>query len=143
MPPPAESRGEPVSFFWQQTHSMADACFVFSLGRSKDRPTDARVFHCAFCGEDGEPVERCDAPLPAAEWRAFWKFALPYVQTLPTYAPPAPHLLDAADSKIEIVWEADGTCRVRCFDGEHAAALAAYLRTLAGRIAPHDTEETI
>ena len=103
----------------------------------------AHIFDCTFCGEDGEPIERCGAPIPAVEWLAFWQFVLPYMQTLPAYAPPDPHLADAADSKIEIVRESDGMRHMRCFDGEHAAALAAYLRAFAAHTAPHDTEETL
>lgn len=112
---------------------MAEACFVFSIGRSKDLTTGAHVFSCTYRDEDGRVSERCDVPIPETEWQVFLRFAGRCLPALPDYAPPDLHLLDAADSKIEIIWEADGTRRMRCFDGEHAAEFAAYLRALAKR----------
>ena len=120
------------SFFWRQSAENADACFVFSFGAAEDSQAAEHDLSCAFRTPDGEAVEYTNVPVTNAQWCKLE--AVLRRLSLPPYAPPAPYLLDAIDSCMEICWADNGSRFTRRYNGEYAHALYSFLLALIGQI---------
>ena len=113
-----------------RTTSSADDSFWFTAGRPQwDTEADGHFLNCEYRAEDGEFVERRDAPLTDAQWTAL--VTLVRGLKLAPYEAPDENLLDAPNSDVTITWT-DGGEKIKCrhaLDG--ADALDAFLRELA------------
>ncbi len=125
---------ELYSFFWNQSGENADACFTFSFGTAQeDGSANGHYLNCTFQTPDGEAVEQKDLPISEECWHELETALRPL--SLPSYAPPDPNLLDAADSCVEICWAENGSRFTNRYNGEYAHELHAFLMTYIGQIA--------
>ena len=125
-----------------RTTSSADDSFWFTAGRPQwDTEADGHFLNCEYRAENGNFVERRDAPLTDMQWAELE--ALVRALDLAPYEAPDENLLDAPNSDVTITWT-DGGEKIKCryaLDGEDA--LEAFLRELADRTqSSADLEET-
>ena len=120
---------ELYSFAWRQSTENADACFMFSFGAVE---AGGHHLSCTFRTPDGEAVEYTDVPVTDAQWSEL-EAALRSL-TLPSYAPPDPYLMDAADSCIAVCWADNGDRFTNRYNGEYAHELHSFLLALIGQI---------
>ncbi len=123
---------ELCSFFWRQSTENADACFAFFFGVAKETEGAGHYLSCAFRTPDGEAAEYTDVPASGAQWSEL-EAALRSL-SLPSYASPAPYLLDATDSCMEVCWADNGNRFTRRYNGEYAHEFHSFLLTLIGQI---------
>ncbi len=127
---------------WIRTVSSADDSFWFTAGRSQwDTDTEGHFLNCEYHMENGESVERRDAPLTDAQWAELETLVLSL--DLAPYEAPDDGLLDAPNSEVTITW-ADGGEKIRCrYSADGADALDTFLRKLAVQTqTPAELEET-
>lgn len=121
------------SFFWNQSHSNADECFVFSFGAAQwDTEAKGHYLNCEFRATDGEFIDHRDVPVTQEQWSELEKKLREL--SLPPYVPPDPDLLDAADSCLEICWTENGNRFTNRYNGEYAHELHTFLMTFIGQI---------
>lgn len=120
---------------WTRTTSSADGSFWFTAGRPQWEPdAEGHFLNCEYRAENGETVERRDAPIPDAQWAELEKLVRSL--NLAPYEAPDEHLLDAPDSEVTVTWT-DGGEKLRCrYAAGGADALDAFLRELAYRTQP-------
>ena len=80
-------------------------------------------------GENGDYAELFDVPISESQWDTLEKtlFAL----SLPCYTAPDEHLLDATNSKIDILLLEDGEISERHYNGEYAHEFWHFLKEFA------------
>ncbi len=123
---------ELCSFFWRQSAENADECYTVSFGAAENMETEGRYLNGVFRTPDGDVAAYTDVPVTDAQWREL-ETTLRGV-SLPPYAPPDPHLLDATDSCIEIDWAENGNRFTHRYNGAYAHELHSFLLTLIGHI---------
>lgn len=130
---PVPKTAKLYSFFWNQSSSNADACFMFSFGAAQwDTEAEGNYMNCEFWTEDGEFVEHRDVPVNEEQWSDL-EAAL-HDLSLPPYEPPDPYLMDAANSCAEICWTENGDRFTNRCNGEYAHELYAFLITFIEQI---------
>ena len=125
-----------------RTTSSADDSFWFTAGRPQwDTEADGHFLNCEYRAENGNFVERRDAPLTDMQWAELE--ALVRGLKLAPYEAPDADLLDAPNSDVTITWTDSGE-KIKCrYAIEGADALDAFLRELtAGTQTPAELEET-
>lgn len=113
-----------------RTTSSADDSFWFTAGRPQwNTEADGHFLNCEYRAENGNFVERRDAPLTDVQWAELE--VLVRGLDLAPYEAPDENLLDAPNGEVTITWT-DGSKKIKCryaLDG--ADALDAFLRELA------------
>ena len=113
-----------------RTTSSADDSFWFTAGRPQwDTEAGGHFLNCEYRAENGEFIERRDAPLTDTQWTQLE----PLVRGLDLTPCEAPDedLLDAPNGDVTITW-ADGSEKIKCrYALDAADALGAFLRELA------------
>ena len=124
------------SFDWCCSHSSASECFEFFFGKPHRKEDDgghymnARFYDYDIGeGENGDYAELFDVPISESQWGTLEKalFAL----SLPCYTAPDEHLLDATNSKIDILLLEDGEISERHYNGEYAHEFRHFLQEFA------------
>ena len=113
-----------------RTTSLADGSFWFTAGRPQwDTEADGHFLNCEYRAENGDFVERRDAPLTDMQWAELE--ALVRALDLAPYEALDENLLDAPNGDVTITWT-DGGEKIKCrYAIEGADALDAFLRELA------------
>ena len=124
------------SLDWCCLHSSASECFEFFFGRPHGKEDDgmrymnARFYDDDACnGDGGDYAELFDVPINENQWDTLEKtvFAL----SLPCYAAPDIHILDATNSKIDIALYENGKISEHHCNGEYAHEFRSFLKAFA------------
>lgn len=115
-----------------RTTSSADDSFWFTAGRPQwDTEADGHYLNCEYRAENGEFIERRDAPLTDAQWTELE--TLVRGLSLAPYEAPDENLLDAPNGEVTITWT-DGGEKIRCrYATDGADVLDTFLRELAAQ----------
>ena len=113
-----------------RTTSSADDSFWFTAGRPQwDTEADGHFLNCEYRAENGNFVERRDAPLTDVQWTELE--TLVRALDLAPYEAPDENLLDASNSDVTITWTDSGE-KIKCrYATAGADALNAFLHELA------------
>ena len=134
--PEIPDTAELVSFHWYQSAMSYGNCFIFTIdtvGQDTPEPRlycrymDWETAECIEVGDEGDS-EACP-PVPLERWAELSDFLRK--AELPAYCKPNPDLMDATDSRINIVWR-DGDER---FTGNYNGLVADELLSLLQDIA--------
>ena len=131
-----------IEVSWMRTASSADDSFWFTAGRPQwGTEADGHFLNCEYRAENGNFVERRDAPLTDTQWAELE--TLVRGLALAPYEAPDEDLLDAPNSEVTITWTHGGE-KVRCrYAPDGADALDTFLRELAVQTqTPAELEET-
>ena len=143
-----------VEFSWHQSAMSHDSCFDFWM-KTTEENSEQPYLYCSYTDpetrerielgdemfiyrigrqkKDGDEVttetkdERCPR-IPYERWQELSDF-LRKAELTP-YRAPAPNLLDATDSKLELTWSADGQQLTESFDGRSADGLFELLQDI-------------
>ena len=124
-----------IEVSWIQTAPSADESFRLTAGRPQWEPdAEGHFLNCEFRAEDGEHVDRRDAPISDAQWAELE--ALLRSLVLAPYTAPDETVLDAANSEVTVTWAENGE-KLRCrYAANGADALDTFLRGLSYRTQP-------
>ena len=141
-----------LEFSWHQSAMSYDGCFDFRITASEQESAAPRLYCDYTDPETGERIElgeessgfqgfrldgtRTDSaacpPVPLERWEELADFL--HTAELSTYHPPEPGLMDATDSKIQVIWQEDGEEFTNSYSGFGVHDLLELLQDIAKEI---------
>lgn len=127
-----------MEFSWHQSAMNHDECFDFWM-KTTDQDPEEPYLYCSYTNpktreriELGDEMfiyklERCPR-IPHERWQELANY-LRKAELAP-YQSPDPQLLDGTDSKLELIWSADGQQITETFDGRSADGLFELLQDI-------------
>ena len=127
-----------MEFSWHQSAMNHDDCFDFWM-KTTDQDPEQPYLYCSYTNpETCERIELGDAMfiyklercprIPHERWQELANY-LRKAELAP-YRSPDPQLLDGTDSKLELIWSADGQQITETFDGRSADGLFELLQDI-------------
>ena len=127
-----------MEFSWHQSAMNHDDCFDFWMKTTEENPEQPYLY-CSYTDPETRErielgdemfiykLERCPR-IPHERWQELANY-LRKAELAP-YQSPDPELLDGTDSKLELIWSADGQQITESFDGRSADGLLELLQDI-------------